>query len=112
MVWRIASYATGRGPVEKLQQFGAILTRQQIEPQRERLSDLYPGCPQMFEKKAQTHFGGNGYFSWTKLGENIKSRNSRDNLAKTSQRQKHVANSVEGQWLITRHGQIATDNVN
>src|SRR5437016_1339066 len=44
-----------RGPVEKLQQFSAIFTRQQIEPQRERLSDLYPGSPQMLEKKAQTH---------------------------------------------------------
>jgi len=67
----------------------------------------------MLKKKAQTHFGGNCSFSsWTKLGENIKSQNSRNNLAKTSHRQKRVANSVEGQLLITRHGQIPTDNVN
>jgi hypothetical protein len=32
-------------------------------------------------------------------------------LAKTSRRQKHVANSVEGQLLITRPGHIPTDNV-
>src|ERR1043165_6563459 len=63
-----------RGPVEKLQQFGAIFARQQIEPQRERLSDLHPGSPQILEKEAQTHFGWDNYFSGSELGEDIKSR--------------------------------------
>src|ERR1700761_6167986 len=89
-----------RGLIEKLQQFGAILARQQIEPQGERLPDLRPGCPQMLEKKTQTHFGWDSCFSWTKPRENIKSRNSRDNLTKTSRSQKRVAN-IEGQLLIT-----------
>src|SRR5882757_2719088 len=58
----------GRGLVEKLQQFGAIFIRQQIEPQRECLSDLHPSAAQVLQKKAQAYFGWNRYFSWPKFG--------------------------------------------
>jgi hypothetical protein len=32
-------------------------------------------------------------------------------LTQTSRTQKHVANSIEGQLLITRYDQISTDNM-
>ena len=88
--------------VEQLQQLGAVFLRQQVEPQRERLSDLDPSSAQGLEKETQTYLWREGYFSRPKRGENIESRTSRNNLAKTSHRQKQVANSAEGQLLITR----------
>jgi hypothetical protein len=52
----------------------------------------------MPEKEAQAHRRSNRRFSWPKRREDKKTRNSRDNLAKTSHAQKGAAKNIEGQF--------------
>jgi hypothetical protein len=58
----------GRGLAEQLQQFGTVLTRQQIESQREHLSELYPGSSQVLEERRRRTSGRTVAFPGRSLG--------------------------------------------